>query len=133
MSETGNNAETVLIVEDESTVLDIVANILQSKGYEVLRAQTGDEALEIGRQFPGKIDLVLTDIVMPGMSGGEVVQQLQRLQPEIHTLYMSGYTKYTVVGPGTLQSVNAFIWKPFAPAELLQKVREVLDGPAEIQ
>jgi two-component system, cell cycle sensor histidine kinase and response regulator CckA len=130
MSGTGNNAETILIVEDESAVLNMITDILQSKGYNLLRAQNGDEALEVGRQFQGKIDLVLTDIVMPGMSGGELVQQLQRVKPEIRILYMSGYTKYTVVSPGSLQSVDAFIWKPFTPAELLQKVREVLDSPA---
>jgi two-component system cell cycle sensor histidine kinase/response regulator CckA len=133
MSETGINAETILIVEDELAVLDIITNILHSSGYDVLRAQSGDEALEIGKHFPGEIDLVLTDIVMPGMSGGELVQELKRMRPDIHTLFMSGYTKYTVVSPGTLQSVNTFIWKPFAPADLLQKIREVLDSPAEIQ
>jgi two-component system cell cycle sensor histidine kinase/response regulator CckA len=132
MAAESNSAETILIVEDESPVLDMVTGILKGQGYGVLCAQSGDEALQIGREFADKIDLVLTDIVMPGMSGGEVVRQLQQLKPEIHALYMSGYTKYTVVGPGTLESVKSFIWKPFSPAELLGKVREILDSPADI-
>ncbi len=122
---------TILIVEDESQVLEMVTGILRRNGYEVLSAKSGDEALRIGRDFSGKIDLVLTDIVMPGMSGGEVVRQLAQLKPEIQALYMSGYTKYTMVGPGTLESVKSFIWKPFSPDELLGKVREVLDSPPE--
>jgi two-component system, cell cycle sensor histidine kinase and response regulator CckA len=127
-----DTSNTILIVEDESQVLEMVAGILSRGGYQVLSAKSGDEALQIGRDFSGSIDLVLTDIVMPGMSGGEVVRQLQQLKPEIHVLYMSGYTKYTMVGQGSLESVRSFIWKPFSPDELLGKVREVLENPAEI-
>jgi two-component system, cell cycle sensor histidine kinase and response regulator CckA len=126
-----DTANTILIVEDESQVLEMVSGILSRSGYQVLSARSGDEALQIGRNFSGHIDLVLTDIVMPGMSGGEVVRQLQQIKPKIQALYMSGYTKYTMVGQGSLESVKSFIWKPFSPDELLGKVREVLGDPAE--
>jgi CheY-like chemotaxis protein len=130
MTATKTNSETILVVEDEQVVLDLITNILQDAGYRVLRAVNGDEAIRIGSQHNADIDLVLTDIVMPGMSGGELVQQLLPLKPGMHVLYMSGYTKYTMVGQGVLESVNSFIWKPFSPATLLHKVREVLDGSA---
>jgi CheY-like chemotaxis protein len=123
------DSETILVVEDEQVVLDLITNILQDAGYKVLRAGNGDEAIRIGGQHASDIDLVLTDIVMPGMSGGELMQQLLPMKPGMRVLYMSGYTKYTMVGHGVLESVNSFIWKPFSPATLLHKVREVLDGP----
>ena len=121
--------ETILLVDDEQALLSLVEDILKDEGYTVLPALSGAEGLEAGRRHPGKIDLLLTDIVMPGMSGGKLFKQLQLMQPGIRVLYMSGYTKYTVVGHGALESVDSFIWKPFSPAQLLQKVREVLDAP----
>jgi two-component system, cell cycle sensor histidine kinase and response regulator CckA len=126
-----SNSETILVVEDEPEVRDLVTNILQGEGFKVVAAQNGEEALRAAESNVGNIDLVLTDIVMPGMSGGELVQQLIALQPEMRVLYMSGYTKYTVFNPGVLESVNSFIWKPFAPKDLLRKVREVLNGLGE--
>ena len=131
MTATGSNAKTILVVEDEPVVLDLVNNILQDEGYNVISARNGEEALQIEEEHTGPIDLVLTDIVMPGMSGGELIQRLQARKPGVHVLYMSGYTKYTVVNHGILESVDSFIWKPFSPAELLQKIRELLDGPGE--
>jgi two-component system cell cycle sensor histidine kinase/response regulator CckA len=125
------NSQTIMVVEDEPAVLNLVANILQGEGYKVLCAQSGEEALQIVGEHVGGIDLVLTDIVMPGMNGGEFVRRLLPLKPEIHVLYMSAYTKYAVVNHGVLESVSSFIWKPFSPAELLRKVREVLNGPGE--
>jgi two-component system, cell cycle sensor histidine kinase and response regulator CckA len=131
MNSAGSSQETILIVEDDPEVLQMVTSILKSAGYQVLCAHNGDEALKAARQQDGAIDLVLTDIVMPGMSGGELVRRLQLIKPKIHSLYMSGYTKYTVVSPGTLESVNSFIWKPFTPSDLLLKVREVMEAPEE--
>lgn len=128
---TGEGSETILIVEDEAEVLEVVSNTLKSAGYNVLEAQNGPMALQIAKDQPTAINMVLTDIIMPGMNGGEMVRQLKEFKPGIHALYMSGYTKYTVVGPGNLESVDSFIWKPFLPGDLLKKVREVLDGTGE--
>jgi len=129
MAAEDHSSRTILVVEDESVVLELVTNILRAEGFRVIPATNGTEALQSAGAANGAIDLVLTDIVMPGMSGGELVQQLLQLKPSIRVLYMSGYTKYTVLDHGTLESVNSFIWKPFSPAELLEKIRAVLDAP----
>jgi two-component system cell cycle sensor histidine kinase/response regulator CckA len=131
MTPAGGSAEKILVVEDEKAILEIVTNILSGAGYSVVAASRGEEALRLASEQPGRFDMVLTDIVMPGMSGGELVQQLLISHPDIRILYMSGYTKYTVVSHGVLESVSSFIWKPFSPDELLQKVREVLESPTE--
>jgi two-component system, cell cycle sensor histidine kinase and response regulator CckA len=133
MATPGKDCETIMVVEDEPTVRDLVINILEAEGFRVLAAQNGEEALQIAECHLGNIDLVLTDIVMPGMSGGELVQRLAALKPGMRVLYMSGYTKYTVFSHGALESVSSFIWKPFAPADLLKKVRDVLNGTAETE
>jgi len=129
MTSANDNHETILVVDDEAVVLSLVASILKDGGYAVLCARNGEEAVQIASRHEGSIDLVLTDIVMPGMNGGELVRQLLLLKSEIHVLYMSGYTKYAVVSQGVLESVNSFIWKPFSPSTLLLKVREVLNSP----
>jgi two-component system cell cycle sensor histidine kinase/response regulator CckA len=131
MTAAASNAETILIVEDEAEVLDVVSHILKSAGYRVLEAQSGDAALQLTRDQITAIDLVLTDIILPGICGGELARRLKELKPGIRVLFMSGYTKYTVVGPGNLESVDSFIWKPFPPGELLKKVRDLLAGPGE--
>jgi two-component system, cell cycle sensor histidine kinase and response regulator CckA len=128
MEASGDNSITVIVVEDEQAILDMVVQILQAGGYEVLPARSGEEALQVAERHDGRIDLVLTDIVMPGMSGGEFIRRLESLKSGFRVLYMSGYTKYTVVNHGILESVSSFIWKPFSPTELLAKVREVLDS-----
>ena len=131
MASAERKTETILVVEDEPVVLEMVKSILQGNGYTVLAAPNGKEALQVGESHTGSIDLVLTDIIMPGMSGGEFIQRLMPVHPGIRVLYMSGYTKYAVVDHGVLESVNSFIWKPFSPADLLLKVRETLDNPPE--
>ena len=130
MAAEANHAETVLVVEDEAVVLDLIINILRPEGYKVITARNGVEALQAVQAHDAPIDLVLTDIIMPGMSGGEMVQQLLQIKPAIRVLYMSGYTKYTVLDHGTLESVSSFIWKPFSPADLLATIRTVLDTPS---
>ena len=124
--------QTILLVDDEKMVLDLVTRILDEEGYSVLPAASGREGLAIAQAHKGRIDLLLTDIVMPGMSGGELAQQVLQLCPGIRVLYMSGYTKYTAVGHGVLESVNPFIWKPFDSVQLLGKVLEVLENPSDI-
>ena len=120
--------ETVLVVEDQTGVRGFVRNLLMLNGYRVLEAADGSEALRICRQHPGEIQLVVTDLVMPGMSGRELVERITNEQPDIKVLYMSGYTDDSVVHTGVAQAGLAFLQKPFSPTMFTHKVREVLDG-----
>ncbi|HWP34371.1 MAG TPA: response regulator, partial [Thermodesulfobacteriota bacterium] len=122
--------ETVLLVEDDAAVRALAAEVLRQGGYTVLEASSGDEALAVAQTHAGPIALVLTDLVMPGGRGSEVAQRLAALRPGLRVLYMSGYTARGVVHHGLLEAGTAFLAKPFAPADLLRKVREVLDRPA---
>jgi two-component system cell cycle sensor histidine kinase/response regulator CckA len=119
--------ETVLLVEDEEQVRTIVQNILRRQGYQVMAAQHGEEALLLSEQSPGAIDLLLTDVVMPQMSGPELARRLVARRPEMRVLFMSGYTDETVIRHGVLETV-AFMQKPITPASLTRRVREVLDS-----
>jgi two-component system, cell cycle sensor histidine kinase and response regulator CckA len=123
--------ETVLLAEDEEQVRRIARVILEMSGYHVLEASGGDEALSIYKQHEGQIHLVMTDVVMPQMSGRELAQSLERLQPGIKVLYMSGYTDDAIVRHGLLDQEIAFLQKPFTPEALTCKVREVLDALQE--
>jgi len=119
-------SETVLLVEDEESVRQLVRDTLASKGYHVLEAQDGQAGLTAAAMYEGKIDLVLTDVVMPGMGGRELVQQLLGSRPGIKVLYLSGYTEDAIVNEGTIESGKAFLQKPFTLQNLSRKVREVL-------
>jgi CheY-like chemotaxis protein len=99
-------------------------------GYRVLDAANGAAAISICEQHAGKIDLVLTDVIMPGLSGREVADRLLELRPEMRVLFMSGYTDDAIVHQGVLDEAANFLQKPFAPDSLAQKVREVLDQPS---
>jgi nitrogen-specific signal transduction histidine kinase/ActR/RegA family two-component response regulator len=121
--------ETILLVEDEEEVRTLASTILQMKGYTVLDAQEGAEALHISQSHPGQIHLVLTDMVMPGMSGREVAERLAGARRDIKVMYMSGYPgkgtiHHDVPDPGT-----TFLQKPFTPEDLAFKVRKALDMP----
>ncbi|HLN29166.1 MAG TPA: ATP-binding protein [Gemmataceae bacterium] len=122
---TGN--ETILLVEDEDAVRAITRHVLQSWGYTVLEARRGGEAILLCQQHQGKIDLVVSDVVMPEIGGRELVERVTMLHPGIKVLYLSGYTDDAVVRHGILQAEVAFLQKPFRPAALANKVREVLD------
>jgi CheY-like chemotaxis protein len=121
--------ETVLLVEDEELVRVLVRQVLKKNGYTVLEAGNGKKALELYREHKGPLHLVLTDVVMPEMSGREMVVELKRQHSVLKVLYMSGYTDDTIVHHGILEPGTAFIQKPFTPEALAWKVREVLDEP----
>lgn len=119
--------ETILLVEDEERVRQLAQTVLQSKGYMVLEAGHGSEALFLFEQHQGPIDLLLTDVVMPQMSGRELAEQLKARQPQLKVLFMSGYTDDAVVRHGLLAAKVEYLAKPFALDTLVAKVREVLD------
>jgi two-component system cell cycle sensor histidine kinase/response regulator CckA len=120
--------ETILLVEDQAEVRLVTRETLTRHGYTVIEATNGREALLAARNHRGRIDLLVTDVVMPSMSGRELAERFVQEQPEVRVLYMSGYTDDTVVQQGILEGGVAFLQKPFRPAALLQKVREVLNG-----
>jgi two-component system cell cycle sensor histidine kinase/response regulator CckA len=130
-AELSQGRETVLLAEDEDQVRRITRMVLEINGYRVLEARSGDEALSIYKQHQGEIDLLMTDVVMPQMSGRELAQSLERLHPGIKVLYMSGYTDDAIVRHGLLDQEIVFLQKPFTPEGLTRKVREVLDAPQE--
>lgn len=122
--------ETILIVEDEAALLKVAQRTLGAAGYRVLAAAGPDEALEICAQHAGEIQLLLTDVVMPSMSGKALADRLVPAHPRTKVLYMSGYTDATLANHGILESGVRLITKPFSPTSLVRKVREVLDEPA---
>jgi CheY-like chemotaxis protein len=120
--------ETILLVEDSETVRDLAQQVLRRYGYRVLAARDGHAALEQIRQTPEGIDLLLTDMVMPGMGGGELGRRAAEVVPGIRILYTSGYTDDAIVRIGALKAGLPYLQKPFTSRELARKVREVLDS-----
>jgi len=120
--------ETILLVEDEEAVRELASMILSAKGYSVVEARSSKEAEQIGAQRSGEIHLLLTDIIMPGTSGRELARRMMARHPRMRVLYMSGYTDNVLAQDGVLEQGVSFLQKPFTPADLAQKVREVLDA-----
>jgi signal transduction histidine kinase/ActR/RegA family two-component response regulator len=120
-------SETLLVVEDEDELRDLLAEVLETSGYTVLQAQNCADAIKLCAEREGSIDLLLTDVVMPQMSGRELADRLQKACPTMKVLYMSGYTDGAIVHHGILAAGVSFLQKPFTPVTVGQKVREVLD------
>ncbi len=121
-----HGTETILLVEDDEAVRRLECSILKANGYTVLEAQHCEDALAMATAHQGSLHLLVTDVVMPRMSGRELAEQLLELCPEIKVLYISGYTDDAIVRTGVLKSGFAFLQKPFVPAAFARKVREVL-------
>ncbi len=119
--------ETILVVEDETAVRELAARMLRAAGFAVLTAENGDEALLASGHHQGEIHLLLTDVVMPGMSGRLLAERLAELRPGVRVLYMSGYTDDAIIHHGVLKPGTRFIGKPFSAAELARRVRDSLD------
>ena len=128
-SDSGRGSETILLVEDEIHVRELVAEVLEAAGYTVLVAADAAAALQLSHRHPGPIHLLLTDVVMPEMSGPELRQRLMDLRPKTRVLYMSGYTDEALGRHGVLEPGTFLLQKPFRIGALGQKVREVLDVP----
>jgi len=120
--------ETILLVEDEHQLRALAARILERAGYRVLTAGAGEEALEVCTGHSGRIHLLLTDLVMPGMNGRQLAERAATLRPDMRVLYMSGYTDDVIVRHGVVGQSAAFLQKPITTTALNEKVREVLDA-----
>jgi two-component system cell cycle sensor histidine kinase/response regulator CckA len=120
--------ETILLVEDEPQLRELTRSVLAARGYSVVEALNADEAERLVEKYGSKIHLLLTDVIMPGMSGRELAKRLSARHPAMRVLYMSGYTYNVIAQGGTLERGVAFLQKPFTPSALIEKVREVLDA-----
>jgi len=119
--------ENILLVEDEDMVRGMVRESLVKFGYNVLDARNPEEAIQIADRNDGTLDLLITDVIMPGMNGKSLAEYLVKKHPKMKVLYMSGYTDQTIVSQGILEEDISFIQKPFSPVDIAKKVREVLD------
>lgn len=128
-SATGGGGETILLVEDEPAVRELARTVLSEQGYKVIEAQNSEDAVRLAGRHRSEIHLLLTDVVMPGMSGRDLAKHLTALHPYLRVLYMSGYTHNVIAENGTLEEGLSFLQKPFAPRALTQRVRETLDRP----
>ncbi len=119
--------ETILVVEDEEAVRELVCEMLETYGYNILYALNGVQATEVFKQHGDQIDLILTDVVMPEMGGKKLIESLPNMRADVKVLYMSGYTDNAIDDQGILNPNTEFIQKPFSPPDLLNKVRSILD------
>ena len=120
--------ETILLVEDEPAVRELTRMVLAAQGYSVVEAQNAEDAERLSENHGTQIHLLLTDVIMPGVSGRELARRITARHPKMRVLYMSGYTHNVIADSGTLETGIAFLQKPFSPATLVEKVRDVLDG-----
>ena len=127
----GGGSETILLVEDDADLRDLSRRVLTMNGYRVLAASHGRDALRVAAEYDDGISLMVTDVIMPGMSGRELADQLHATRPAMKVLFVSGYTDNIIAERGMLAPGTAFLQKPFSPRHLAAKVREVLDGAVQ--
>jgi CheY-like chemotaxis protein len=120
--------ETILLVEDEAAVRALIAELLRGAGYTVLEANEANAAIEIAERHRNSIHLVLTDVIMPGLSGGDLIVHLRTLQPNLAILFMSGYASDLIGRAGVAEPERFLLHKPFTRKSLLTKVRAMLDN-----
>jgi len=130
--ELSRRSETILLVEDAESLRELTRVLLENNGYTVLAAENGAEAIELAEHEDRPIHLLLTDVVMPGMSGREVANYLIAKRPDMRVIYMSGYTNDVIAHHGVLDSGISFIEKPFSQETLMRKLGEVLDRPEKV-
>ncbi len=123
--------ETILFVEDDDLVRKLNLKILTQLGYEVIHAENGKSAIEVAEAFEGEIALLITDVIMPEMNGEELASRIAQIKPGIKVLFTSGYTEDVISPYGVLDEGIHFIGKPYKPQQLAEKIRELLDEPAE--
>ena len=123
-------SETVLLVEDEEAVRNLTRRLLESGGYTVLPAASAEQALEMAKSHSGRLEMLLTDVILPGLSGPELARRLLASRPQTRVLYISGYPDDAMSSQGILETGSSFLQKPFTPDTLVRKVREVLDARA---
>lgn len=122
-----SGTETILLVDDEKTVSEVMEKALTLTGYKVLLARGGEEALEVYRNNQNRIDVVVLDMIMPGMNGGKVFDQLRQMDPGVSVILSTGYSKDGEASHIMTRGCNGFLQKPFGIKELSQKIREVID------
>lgn len=126
------NSETILVVEDEEVVRELVCTVLGDAGYRLLCASCPSEAIRLVQEHNDGIQLVVTDVVMPEMHGPALIHTLATLQPQMRVLYISGYSENDISDQGVIDSTLEVLQKPFTPQLLVRRVREVLDRPGEV-
>jgi CheY-like chemotaxis protein len=120
-------SETILLIEDEEEVRQLVRQTLEKLGYQLLVAASGREAIESAERHEGPINLVITDVIMPQMSGRQTAERLKVSRPDVQVLYISGYTESAILRTNSLEEDQSFLQKPFTPLTLARRVRDLLD------
>ena len=123
---TNSSVLTILLVEDDSAVRELVTFLLKLEGYETLATDRGDNALQLGMKYQGRIHLLLADVMLPGMRGDKLAERLLAVRPDVRVLFMSGHMSRDVLRPGNPLGQAHFIRKPFSPAVLARTVKEAL-------
>jgi CheY-like chemotaxis protein len=124
-----NGTATILLAEDDASVRELVRAMLSKKGYVVLCASDGEQAIDMAATHGGTIDLLLTDVVLPGLNGREVAERMRAARPDLRVLYMSGYTDDAILRRGVLAQRSSLIQKPFSASDLTSRVSELLAEP----
>ena len=124
--------ETILVVDDEESLRTVIGDLLAQLGYHVLSTSNGPDALALAEKYPGKIDLLLTDVVMDPLSGPALAEALSRSRPEMKVVFISGYATATLAPDGALKPGTVLVNKPFTMKILSAKLREVLESPAPV-